>query len=302
MTTGYSRVDILNNIDKNKPVSVLDLDRELDGLVEAFDETDGHNHDGTSGQGDAIEYLGPAQEYRATAASFSPETDDAEDLGTESLRFKDSYARTFNPVGLTVERLTFGSDGTVSFDYEGTVNRTLTFPDSTGEVVVTDGTGSELITGKTIGGTFYPETIEQFYNAASGIEMDQDKVGYQAGYRGIPQQFTFSGAYSVGYGTDFMALLDSGASVILRESTWFDGLSGIASQQQPQEGDIKVFRNIHTSNISFTCDVENCYIDGSGDNVASFELEPQWLCTAVWLATDTVVILGTDGISSIVNK
>lgn len=300
MPTGYTRFDLANNIQRDKAVSVADIDGEFDAVVAAFEETGGHSHDGTTGEGGPITVIGPAQEFTAGATDFTPPSDNVEFLGSDSVRFQTLYSVNAFGDQLDIGTLTFGSDGYVSITYDSDQNQSFGFPDFDGEVMITD--SAQTITNKTIGGSFYPEGQEQFFNDAAGIGVNQDKVGYGAGYRGIPQQFTFSSAYSVGYGTDFMALLDSGASVILRESTWFDGLSGIASQQQPQEGDIKVFRNIHTSNISFTCDVENCYIDGSGDNVASFELEPEWLCTAVWLATDTVVILGTDGISSIVNK
>lgn len=89
--TGYIRNDTANNIAANKIASAADLDGEFDAIVDAFDESTGHTHDGSSAEGAPITVTGPAQEYVSGAADFSPKTDNTYDLGTASLSWRNAH-------------------------------------------------------------------------------------------------------------------------------------------------------------------------------------------------------------------
>mgnify|MGYP003663274231 FL=1 len=91
MGTGYTRKDTANNIADGNIINASDLDLEFDGLQSAFDNTSGHTHDGTDGEGAPIEKVGPAQDIVITATALRPKTDNTVDLGTSSLEFKNLY-------------------------------------------------------------------------------------------------------------------------------------------------------------------------------------------------------------------
>ena len=99
MGTGYTRKDTANNIADGNIINASDLDLEFDGLQSAFDNTSGHTHDGTDGEGAPIEKVGPAQDIVITATALRPKTDNTVDLGTSLLEFKDLY------IDVTVIRL-----------------------------------------------------------------------------------------------------------------------------------------------------------------------------------------------------
>jgi hypothetical protein len=91
MATGYTRNDTLNNIANGNIIDANDLDGEFDAVQAAFDVTTGHNHDGTVGGGAPVEVIGPAQDIVVTATVLRPKTDNAVDLGTSTLEFKNLY-------------------------------------------------------------------------------------------------------------------------------------------------------------------------------------------------------------------
>jgi len=91
MGTGYTRKDTSDNISDGNIINASDLDLEFDGLQSAFDNTTGHTHDGTDGEGAPIEKVGPAQDIVVTATVLRPKSDNTVDLGTSLLEFKDLY-------------------------------------------------------------------------------------------------------------------------------------------------------------------------------------------------------------------
>ena len=88
--TGYVRNDTANNIADGKVANASDIDGEFDAIVAAM-ATDGHAHDGSTGEGAPIEVIGPNQEYEATASALQPDTDDAYTLGTSSRKWSESH-------------------------------------------------------------------------------------------------------------------------------------------------------------------------------------------------------------------
>lgn len=89
--TGYVRNDTSNNIATGNVINASDLDGEFDAIVNAFNASTGHTHDGTAAEGAAITKVGPSQALEVTSSALVPKTDNTLDLGTSSFEFKDLY-------------------------------------------------------------------------------------------------------------------------------------------------------------------------------------------------------------------
>jgi hypothetical protein len=89
--TGYVRNDSTNNIATGNVINASDLDGEFDAIVNAFNASTGHTHDGTAAEGAAITKVGPSQALEVTSSALVPKTDNTLDLGTSSYEFKDLY-------------------------------------------------------------------------------------------------------------------------------------------------------------------------------------------------------------------
>lgn len=89
--TGYVRNDTSNNIATGNVINASDLDGEFDAIVNAFNASTGHTHDGTAAEGAAITKVGPSQALEVTSSALVPKTDNVLDLGTSSFEFKDLY-------------------------------------------------------------------------------------------------------------------------------------------------------------------------------------------------------------------
>ena len=87
---GYTR-QATNNIVNNSVIDADDLNAEYNALAAGFNASTGHTHDGTSGEGGAIENVGPAQDLVITSALLQPKSTNTLDIGSNLLRFKDSY-------------------------------------------------------------------------------------------------------------------------------------------------------------------------------------------------------------------
>lgn len=91
MGTGYTRADTGNNISNGNVIDADDLDNEFNAVESAFNATSGHTHDGTAAEGAPIEVIGPSQDIVATTSVLRPKTNNAVDLGTTSLKYKDLH-------------------------------------------------------------------------------------------------------------------------------------------------------------------------------------------------------------------
>lgn len=89
---GYIRNDTPNNIADGNIINASDLDGEFDSIQAAFVNTTGHTHDGTAAEGAPIIKIGPTQDVVASTTALTPKTNNALDLGSSSLKFKDVYA------------------------------------------------------------------------------------------------------------------------------------------------------------------------------------------------------------------
>ena len=90
MGTGYTRNDTDNNIADGNVINAADFDGEFDAIVTAL-STSGHTHDGTAAEGGPVSVIGPAQDITVSATIVSPKSNNAIDLGTDALEFKDLY-------------------------------------------------------------------------------------------------------------------------------------------------------------------------------------------------------------------
>ena len=86
---GYTR-QASANIANGSVIDAADLNSEYNAIESAF-ATDGHSHDGTSGNGPRISVVGPAGQLVVETGVVRPNTDNTVDLGTSSVEFKDAY-------------------------------------------------------------------------------------------------------------------------------------------------------------------------------------------------------------------
>ena len=92
MGNGYTRNDTADNIADGNIINASDLDGEFDAVQVAFDNSTGHTHDGTDGEGAPIDKVGPAQDIVVTTTVLRPKTNNTVDLGVETTNeFKDLY-------------------------------------------------------------------------------------------------------------------------------------------------------------------------------------------------------------------
>ena len=87
---GYTR-QAAANIVTGSVVDADDFNDEYNQVQSAFNASTGHTHDGTASEGAPIETIGPSQDIVATAAALRPKTNNAVDLGTTALQYKDAY-------------------------------------------------------------------------------------------------------------------------------------------------------------------------------------------------------------------
>lgn len=88
---GYTRQDTSNNIATGNVINAADIDNEFDAIVNTFNATTGHKHDGTASEGPPITVTGPSQDVVTTATALYPKLDNTVDLGTSLLEYKDLY-------------------------------------------------------------------------------------------------------------------------------------------------------------------------------------------------------------------
>jgi hypothetical protein len=131
---GYNRTDTTNNIATGNIINAADLDAEYDAIDAAFDETTGHVHDGSSGNGAPITKVGPVQDVVVSTSSVTPKTTATLDLGTPSLKFKD-----LNLSGNALVAGTLGITGNTTFTGAIISDSTTDSTSTTTGAIQTDG-------------------------------------------------------------------------------------------------------------------------------------------------------------------
>ena len=157
--TGYVRKDTSNNIADGNIINSADLDAEFDGVVDAFNASTGHKHDGSTGEGAPITVVGPTQDVTVSATAVTPKTTNTVDLGSSSLKFKDIFiagsatlptvnATTVDTTNVEVTNIK-AKDGTASATIADTTG-VMTIASS---ILTTADINGGTIDGTTIGGT-----------------------------------------------------------------------------------------------------------------------------------------------------
>jgi len=85
---GYTRQSTFTDGDV---ITAAHSNDEFDQLVTAFNNSTGHTHDGTSGNGAPITVVGPAQDVVVSGTQVLPKTNNTLDVGSVTLKFKDGY-------------------------------------------------------------------------------------------------------------------------------------------------------------------------------------------------------------------
>ena len=81
-----------SNIATGLVINAADFNNEFNALVDAFNESSGHTHDGTAAEGGRITVFGQAGELLGSSANvIKPNSNNQVDLGASSAKFKDFY-------------------------------------------------------------------------------------------------------------------------------------------------------------------------------------------------------------------
>ena len=172
MGTGYVRNDTANNIANGNVINADDLDGEFNAVEAAFNNSSGHTHDGTTSEGAAIEVIGPSQDIVATASLLRPKTNNAVDLGTTSLKYKDLHMA-----------------GTAAIATNATVGGTLgvtgatTLSDTLAVTGNQTNTGNLTVNGNTTLGNAASDTVTVTADVASNLIPSTDNT-YDLGASG----------------------------------------------------------------------------------------------------------------------
>ena len=116
---GYTR-QASGNIVTGAIINADDLNDEYNAVNAAFDATTGHKHDGSTGEGDRIETIGPAGQLSVNATQVLPATNDQLTLGSISVGFKDLFLADDRAVQ-------FGASQDATLKYDEASTDTLLF-------------------------------------------------------------------------------------------------------------------------------------------------------------------------------
>lgn len=154
---GYTRNDTTDQIANGNTIDAVPLDGEFNAIQGAFASTGGHKHDGSTGEGAPITVIGPAQDVVASSNSLSPKADDAQDLGTSSLEWRnlwiDGTANIDSLVADTADINAGTIDGTIiggSVAAAVTATTLAATSATVGGVNVTTNTATQTLTNKTV--------------------------------------------------------------------------------------------------------------------------------------------------------
>ena len=240
--TGYTRQDIANNIANGNVIDADDFDAEYNAIEGAFNNTSGHTHDGTSGEGAPITKVGPVQDLIISGTAVMPKSTNTLDLGSASVQYKDAYF-----------------DGTVNTDTL-TVDGTATIASTLGVTGVTTlGNNLDVAGAAGVGGDFDVNTTKFTVNATTGNTA-------VAGTLGVTGATTLSSTLGVSGVTNL------GSALNVTGATGVDGNFDVATNKftvDSQSGNtnvagvLAVTGNINTSSaLNVT---GNAGIDGNFD-------------------------------------
>ena len=182
---GYTRQDTANNIANGNVIDADDFDAEYNAIEGAFNNTSGHTHDGTAGEGAPITKVGPVQDLIVSSIAVMPKSTNTLDLGSAAVQYKDAFFDgTVNTDVLTVDgTATIASTLDVTgvttlgnnLDVAGATGVDGDFDVNTNKFTVNATTGNTAVAGTlgvtgatTVGGTL---GVTGVVNAASALNV-----------------------------------------------------------------------------------------------------------------------------------
>jgi len=182
---GYTRQDTANNIANGNVIDADDFDAEYNAIEGAFNNTSGHTHDGTAGEGAPITKVGPAQDLIVSGVAVMPKSTNTLDLGSAAVQYKDAFFDgTVNTDDITVDGTatiasTLGVTGVTTLgnnlNVAGAAGVDGDFDVNTNKFTVNATTGNTAVAGTlgvtgaaTVGGTL---GITGVVNAASALNV-----------------------------------------------------------------------------------------------------------------------------------
>jgi hypothetical protein len=193
---GYTRTDTTNNIADGNVINAADFDNEYNAIEAAFNASTGHTHDGTSAEGAPITKVGPAQDVTVSINAVLPKTDNAVDLGSGSLEFKDLYIDgTANIDSLVADTADINGgtiDGATIATSDITVGSGKTLNVSAGTLTLAD---NQISGDKVEGGTINAITINTLTSGTvdiNGGAIDGTAIGAASASTGAFTSLTSS--------------------------------------------------------------------------------------------------------------
>jgi len=172
---GYTR-QAAGNIVTGGVIDAADFNAEYNAIEAAFNASTGHTHDGTIGNGPPIENLGPSQDFIVTSSVVRAKTDDAYDLGTPTIEWKDGFFDgTLRTDILTVdETSTFTGNMTASADLSVGGNITVTGNATINGNLTLGNAGTDSVTfGADIDSSMIPDD-DDTYDLGSSTQQWRD--------------------------------------------------------------------------------------------------------------------------------
>ena len=124
MPTGYVRQDTTGQLADGNPIDADLFNDEYNAIVNAFNASTGHNHDGTTGGGAPVTKMGGSNELEVESSAIFPKVDNLIDLGKTTRQWRDLHLGRNATIG-----------GNLTVTGNATINGNLTFGDAATDTV-----------------------------------------------------------------------------------------------------------------------------------------------------------------------
>ena len=154
MPTGYVRQDTTGQLANGNPIDADLFNDEYNAIVNAFNASTGHSHDGTTGGGAPILKLGASNELEVDASAVFPKLDNLIDLGKTTKQWRDGHFGRTVYIG---DDLSVTDDATIGGDLTVTGNATIN-----GNLTLGDAATDNVSFGADINSHIIPNTDDTF--------------------------------------------------------------------------------------------------------------------------------------------
>ena len=154
MPTGYVRQDTTGQLANGNPIDADLFNDEYNAIVNTFNASTGHSHDGTTGGGAPILKLGASNELEVDASAVFPKLDNLIDLGKTTKQWRDGHFGRTVYIG---DDLSVTDDATIGGDLTVTGNATIN-----GNLTLGDAATDNVSFGADINSHIIPNTDDTF--------------------------------------------------------------------------------------------------------------------------------------------